>query len=134
MSTTQSARKRSVLYIGLLAFVMGLFLVGLSGTVMAEPSAEKYKVDPSIVCMVNDAVMGKPQIPIIVNGKTYYGCCENCVGKLNGDPAIRAAEDPFTGKTVDKSGAFILEGPDGVALYFESALTASEFVDSFNKK
>jgi len=134
MDMTESAFKRSGLYIGLLVFVMGLVLMGLSGMAMAQGSAEKYKVDPSIVCMVNDAVMGKPQIPIVVKGKTYYGCCKNCVGKLNGDPAIRAAEDPFTGKTVDKSGAFILEGPDGVALYFESALTASKFVDSFSKK
>jgi len=134
MSMTESAFKRPGFYIGVLMFVMGLVLMGLSGTVLAEGSADKYKVDPGTVCMVNDAVMGKPQIPIVVGGKTYYGCCKNCVSKLNGDPAIRAAEDPFSGKTVDKSGAFILEGPDGVALYFESALTASKFVDSFSKK
>ncbi len=120
-------------YIGLLVIALTLSMMGLAAEAGAAGSAEKYKVDPSIVCMVNDNVMGKPQIPVLVEGKTYYGCCKNCVGTLNENPAIRSAKDPFTGKLVDKAGAFILEGPDGAALYFESALTASKFIDSFSK-
>ncbi len=134
MRKAGSAGKRSGAYIGILTLVMGLvFVMGLSGTAKAEGSADRYKVDPSIVCMVTDNVMGKPQIPIEVEGKTYYGCCKNCVGTLKGDPSIRAAKDPFSGKMVDKSSAFILEGPDGEAIYFESALTASKFIDSLKK-
>ncbi len=131
MRTTRSIRSTLGIYIGFMALALILTMTGLPTEAGARGSADKYKVDPSIVCMVNDNVMGKPQIPIIVEGKTYYGCCKNCVKTLNEDTAIRAAKDPYTGKTVDKSEAFIIEGPGGEALYFESDLTAGEFVDSF---
>jgi len=115
------------------AVFMALLFTGLSGTVMASGSADGYKVDPGIVCMVTDKVMGKPQIPVKVEGKTYYGCCKNCVGKLNGNPAVRTAKDPVSGNNVDKSTAFIIEGPEGEAIYFESALTAGKFIDSLKR-
>src|SRR5687768_563470 len=38
--------------------------------------------DPSQVCMVNNQYMGRPQIPTTVAGKTYYGCCPMCKGRL----------------------------------------------------
>ncbi|MFQ5428478.1 MAG: TRASH domain-containing protein [Thermodesulfobacteriota bacterium] len=128
------ARQKSYgIYTGLLMLMLGVAVMVFSGTAKASSSADKYKVDASIVCMVNDNVMGKPQIPVKVEGKTYYGCCRNCVKTLNEDAAMRAAKDPFSGKMVDKSSAFIIEGPGGEALYFESALTAGKFVDAFSK-
>ncbi|WP_246054093.1 MULTISPECIES: hypothetical protein [Antarcticibacterium] len=42
-------------------------------------------VPNELVCMVNNAYMGKSQMPVPVNGKTYYGCCEMCVGKLTNE-------------------------------------------------
>ncbi len=99
----------------------------------AENRVEGFKVEPGIVCMVTDKVMGKPQIPVVVEGKTYYGCCKNCVGTLKNDVTVRYAKDPVTGAMVDKSKAFILEGPAGDALYFESAMTAEKFVDSMTR-
>jgi len=128
------ARKTKKKYSVILTFVIGLvFMLGLSVTARAASPADGYKVDPGIVCMVTDKVMGKPQIPVEVNGKTYYGCCKNCVGKLKGNPSIRAAKDPVSGVVIDKSMAFIMEGPDGDALYFESALTAGKFIDSLSR-
>ncbi len=121
------------IYTGMLMLMLGLAIMVFSGTANASSSADKYKVDPSIVCMVNDNVMGKEQIRIDVEGKIYYGCCENCVKTLNEDASARAAKDPFTGKMVDKSEAFIIEGPGGEALYFESSLTAGQFIDTFSK-
>ena len=42
-----------------------------------------YEIVPNDkVCMVNDRFMGVEQIPIEVDGTTYYGCCEGCVEKL----------------------------------------------------
>lgn len=81
-----------------------------------------YKsLDPSLVCMVNDAYMGKPQIPVPVNGKTYYGCCQGCVDKLNNEEAARTAIDPYSGKKVDKAEAYIvLTNQNGTVSYFES--------------
>lgn len=36
-------------------------------------------IPQSRVCMVNNTVFDKPQIPVQVEGKTYYGCCGGCV-------------------------------------------------------
>jgi len=79
------------------------------------------KIPNDLVCMVNDAYMGKPQIPVPVNGKTYYGCCQMCVGTLNNDENARTATDPFSGKSVDKTEAYIvLMKEEGDVAYFES--------------
>lgn len=94
----------------------------------AKRSEVKAKlVNPSTVCMVNDAVMGRTQIPVKFEGKTYYGCCEGCVGTIKTERAARFAKDPVTGKEVDKAKAVILEGEGGAALYFESLDTASRY-------
>lgn len=79
------------------------------------------QVPNELVCMVNNAFMGKPQIPVAVNGKTYYGCCEMCVGKLNNEETARTGIDPFSNKQVDKTEAYIvLMKKEGNVAYFES--------------
>ena len=87
----------------------------------ATSSAAVEKVnDPSLVCMVNDMDMGKAQIPVVVKGETYYGCCAMCKERLAKDAAIRTAVDPVSGKKVDKARAVIGKRPDGSVVYFES--------------
>lgn len=76
--------------------------------------------DRSLVCMVNNQFMGKPQIPIEVEGRTYFGCCEMCKGRLGNDPTTRAAADPVSGNTVDKSVAIIGQDSEGRIFYFEN--------------
>lgn len=83
--------------------------------------------DRSKVCMVNDKVLAQAQLPVVVSGKTYYGCCAGCVGRLNTDRKARVAADPVTGRDIDKSEAVILEGERGDALYFESEETARQY-------
>lgn len=93
-----------------------------------SPDEIERPVEPSLVCMVNDAYMGKPQIPVPVNGKTYYGCCEMCVDKLNNIESARIAIDPYSGNPVDKSEAYIvLMNPQGAVAYFESESNYSAF-------
>ncbi|MFH6985356.1 hypothetical protein [Marinoscillum luteum] len=88
----------------------------------------KTPVDPSLVCMVNDAYMGVAQIPVPVNGKTYYGCCQGCVDKLNNLESARIAIDPYSGNPVDKSEAYIvLMNPQGAVAYFESEANYNAF-------
>ena len=83
------------------------------------------------VCMVNNTFMGKPQIPVLVNGKTYYGCCQMCVATLTENDAVRIALDPFTGENVDKSDAFIvLADLQGTVSYFQSEETSRRFLES----
>lgn len=90
-------------------------------------------INPSQVCMINNTVMGKPQIPVEVNGKTYYGCCEGCVSKLKGKKEARYSKDPLTGKEVDKATAFITGSPNGEALYFESRENAKKYMADLKK-
>lgn len=77
--------------------------------------------------MVNDRHMGSEQIPVTVNGKTYYGCCAGCKDKLQNQASARTAEDPVTHKPVDKATAVIGRTETGKVFYFESVETLSRF-------
>jgi YHS domain-containing protein len=77
--------------------------------------------------MVNNQFMGQPQIPIAVDGKTYFGCCEMCKGKLATDPSSRAALDPVTGATVDKALAVIAMTDTGAVMYFENEASLARY-------
>ena len=101
------------------AFVMLLALYSQVGISDAQASALK-RVPTEQVCMVNDAFMAKKQIPIPVQGKVYYGCCQMCVSTLSNDAGERHAIDPVSGKTVDKATAVIGALPDGNVFYFEN--------------
>jgi YHS domain-containing protein len=92
--------------------------VGIVRAEAAEPGLRKVEVKK--VCMVNNQFMGKDQIPVEVQGKTYYGCCEMCKERLAKDEASRYSTDPVSGTRVDKAKAVIGVLPDGTALYFEN--------------
>lgn len=70
--------------------------------------------------MVNDQFMGVPQIPVAVDGRTYFGCCAMCERRLRDDTTSRNATDPVTGREVDKASAVIGRASDGRVHYFES--------------
>jgi len=108
----------------LLPGLLVLALLLLTGPAAAEPIE---RVDAKRVCMVNNSVFPKDQIPVEVNGKTYFGCCEMCKGRLASDAGARTATDPVSGKTVDKATAVIGATPDGKVLYFESDTTYTQF-------
>jgi YHS domain-containing protein len=76
--------------------------------------------DRSLVCMVNNQFMGRPQIPVQVEGKTYYGCCEMCKDRLAKDSTARTGVDPVSNRPIDKSLAVIAKAESGAALYFEN--------------
>jgi YHS domain-containing protein len=83
------------------------------------------------VCMVNDRYMVIKQIPIQVEGITYFGCCKDCVKKLQENIAgVRYASDPVTGEKVDKADAVILQRKaDGIVRYFASYDSAKKFLN-----
>lgn len=83
--------------------------------------------DPSQVCMVNNQYMGRPQIPVTVNGRTYYGCCAMCKGRLEKDPSARTGTDPVTQRPIDKALAVIGKTTKGDVLYFESRDTFAAY-------
>jgi len=89
--------------------------------------------DPSLVCMVNNQFMGAPQIPIEVDGRTYYGCCEMCKGRLATDPSSRMASDPVSHKSIDKATATMGKTGQGRILYFESPDTFAKYAGQMSR-
>lgn len=85
------------------------------------------------VCMMQDSVMEKPGVPVQYMGKTYYGCCPMCSGKITSQPErYTKAKDPVTQVTVDKATALIF-GYNGRAYYFDSEASRAEFSQSPDK-
>jgi len=93
-------------------------------------TANEAKLKSNLVCFVNNKFMGIEQIPVEFEGKTYYGCCQDCVAKINNIREVRFAKDPLTGKEVDKALAYIVLSPQGNndVLYFESEQNYRAFI------
>ncbi len=108
-----------LLALGLLAATVVAARPALAGTL--------DRVETARVCMVNNSVFPKDQIPVPVDGKTYFGCCEMCKGRLAQDPSVRTATDPVSGKPVDKAKAVIGATPEGKVFYFESEKNFAAF-------
>lgn len=121
----------AVALVCLLAVTFGVAQAGENKTSEAKPALKR--VEAKLVCMVNNQFFGKDQIPIAVQGKTYYGCCEMCKERLAKDAAARTGTDPVTGKPVDKATAVIGAQEDGKVLYFESEETFEQFLKNAGK-
>ncbi len=118
--------------LSLSAFAILLALCNQVGVSEAQAS-ELKRVPTEQVCMVNDAFMGKKQIPIPVQGKTYYGCCRMCVSTLTNDADERQAIDPVSGHIVDKATAVIGALPDGNVFYFENEVNFKAYATHAGK-
>jgi YHS domain-containing protein len=98
-----------------------------------QPVGALEKVEPKTVCMINEHAMGKDQIPVEVEGKTYYGCCEMCKKALAQDASKRVAVDPVSGKQVDKATAVIAAQKDGRVFYFENDANLAKWNEKVKK-
>lgn len=89
------------------------------------------QVPNNLVCMVNDAYMGKQQLEVPFEGKMYYGCCDMCKERIPNDAEVRMAIDPHSLKKVDKATAYIvLIGDQDEVAYFESKDNYDAFLKS----
>ena len=80
------------------------------------------------VCMLSNRYLGeKADVPIEVEGKTYRGCCANCAARLGSNPEARTANDPVTGKPVDKATAVMARDATNRVYYFESEATLANY-------
>lgn len=94
----------------------------------SEAATDKVvRVEPKNVCMINDRSMAMEQIPVPIEGRTYYGCCPMCKERLVKDASSRYAVDPVTGRKVDKAKAVIGALPGAAVLYFESDETLAKY-------
>ena len=127
--SSMNRRIFSVTTLGL--FVFCLALTGIAAAAEPQPKeGEKpalQRAEPRYVCMVNDRVFDKEQIPVEVEKRTYYGCCQMCKQALTERPELRSGTDPVSGKPVDKAKSVIGSLPDGSVLYFESEKTFTEY-------
>lgn len=91
------------------------------------------QVPNNLVCMVNNAYMGVPQLEVPYEGKIYYGCCEMCQERIPKEKEARIAVDPYSLKDVDKADAYIvLVGDQGQVAYFESEKNYKELIAKSN--
>lgn len=128
---------RTLFWAGLLIVASGCAIEPVGSAAPASPSqhetqsvdaAAVVRVEPALVCMVNNHYMGKPQIPVAVDGKTYFGCCEMCKSKLQQDRSSRFATDPTSGAPVDKASAVIGKTSSGTILYFENEANLKRYM------
>jgi YHS domain-containing protein len=99
-----------------------LFALVFSSVSLFAAGSDSWKiVKNGDVCMVTNMHFARTQIPVEQDGKTYYGCCENCKATIQNDKSVRVAEDPYSKKQVDKAKATIAANDLGAVLYFESA-------------
>jgi len=92
---------------------------------------KEARLEAKKVCFVNNQFMGADQIPVEVDGKIYYGCCEGCIDKLKKNlNEVRFAVDPLTGEKVDKALAYIVRKKHGgiAVLYFATEKNYKEFI------
>ena len=121
-------QKKYLVGLGLLILISFLLLSNtnnekISGNAIID---QVTIIENKYVCMVNDDVYDAPQIPVPIDGKTYYGCCMGCKAKLENDINTRYAIDPMSNNKVDKATAIIGQTNSGKVLYFESQ-------ENFNK-
>ncbi len=121
-------KKKYLVGLGLLILISFLLLSNtnnekISGNAIID---QVTIIENKYVCMVNDDVYDTPQIPVPIDGKTYYGCCMGCKAKLENDINTRYAIDPISNNQVDKATAIIGQTNSGKVLYFESQ-------ENFNK-
>jgi len=58
----------------------GVSLAQNPGDAQARPNSNQAlkQVEPQYVCMVTNKLYDKAQIPVVIENKTYYGCCQMC--------------------------------------------------------
>ena len=123
-------RKSVALLFAALLLVSVSAIAGENGV---RPTGKLTRVETRMVCMINEHAMGKEQIPIEIEGRTYYGCCDMCKKALAADATKRSAVDPVSGKQVDKATAVIAAQEDGRVFYFEDEASLAKYNKQFEK-
>ena len=123
--------------LGILAFVAVFLVSGTnSNAETTQITNAQFKpgdiVPHDQVCMVNNAYMGKKQLEVKHDGKTYYGCCENCKLRIPQEENARMAYDPISHQLIDKATAIIaISDKNDNVVYFENKANYEAF---FNNK
>jgi hypothetical protein len=52
--------------------------MGMHMTPAPAASGPVTPVNKRMICMITNKAFSKPQLPVTVKGRTYYGCCDMC--------------------------------------------------------
>jgi len=85
------------------------------------------QVNAKNICFINKTRFQRTLKSVKVDGKTYYGCCDDCLAKLKDDPQTRMAVDPVSGKEIDKATAVIGADRNGKIYFFENRENLKKF-------
>ncbi|MFN8254198.1 MAG: hypothetical protein U0W24_00825 [Bacteroidales bacterium] len=140
--TWSPSEKKVLVSIGvaLLVFILVWYTNEATEKYAAENAYKAYidkPVPDSVVCMVSGMVKNKAIKPIEINGKTYWGCCDNCLMQLkNNIENVLFAKDPVSGAMICKSGALKRLNPENkkYVLYFESDRNYELYVKTLSVK
>jgi YHS domain-containing protein len=98
----------------------------VSALVLAAENGVK-QVGAKHICFITKKRFDRTLKSVTVEGKNYYGCCDDCLAKLTNDPSSRKDIDPVTGAEVDKAAAFIGMDRNGNVYFFESLENLKNF-------
>ena len=108
--------------------LLAFSIIAVLPIALLAASGEKVKqVEAKYTCFINKKHFDKPQTEVVVNGKKYYGCCENCSTQLMQDRAARMSVDPVSGKELDKADAVIGMDKAGNIYFFQTAENLRKF-------
>lgn len=111
-----------------------LLLFSVAAFASSTAAAPLTRVEAKKVCMINEQYMEKDQIPVEVDGRTYYGCCAMCKKQLEEKVETRFAVDPVSKKPVDKAYAVIGADETGQVYYFENEENFKKYNEKAAKK
>ncbi len=107
---------------------LGLILAVSSLSVLMAETGEKVRqVDSKYVCMITHKHFTTEQMPVNIDGRTYYACCDMCKSQLRDDASARTAVDPVSANKVDKATAVVGADKAGNVYFFESVENLNQF-------
>jgi YHS domain-containing protein len=90
-----------------------------------------WPVPKDQICMVQKYDMEAKTTPVVLDGKTYYVCCEGCKNTITKDKNERFSKDPVSGKRINKADAVLGRASNGQIHFFESEQTRAAFRPTF---
>ncbi|MBL4561362.1 MAG: hypothetical protein JKX79_10305 [Labilibaculum sp.] len=137
------SRTRGLLLLGGIIVITAIALYSPELNSKSIPEVINYSsfegeiIPDRIICMVRGDIKSKGSLPIQIGGKTYYGCCEKCLTKLELNiDNIQNAVDPVSGQMFSKADAIVRQDPQDHSrvLFFKSDETYDQYLKLINKK
>lgn len=90
-----------------------------------------WPVKKDQICMVQKYDMEAKTTPVVLDGKTYWVCCEGCKNSITKDKKERVIADPVSGKIVNKADAVVGRASNGQVHFFENEKNMAAFRPTF---